>query len=140
MTTMTHSATTTFADVRHHPATTALLVFVFWIAAATLVATCHVELDPLSPSGGAVAAIASIAAVAYAYTRLCARCAGVSHALGVGIAWLVLAIVAEITISSRLGHGWFSLIGSPARPLMRNVDLFVWIFAPSLFAHGGVES
>lgn len=138
MTTMTHPATT-FADVRHHPAMTAALVFVFWIAAATLVATCHVELDPVSPAAGAVGTIASIAAAAYAYTRFCARCAGVSHALGVGIAWLVLAIVTEIAIASRTGRGWFSLIGSPDRPLLRNVLLFVWIFAPALFAHGEVE-
>src|SRR4051812_27480804 len=106
-----------------HPATTAALVFVFWIAAATLVATCHVELDPLSSAAGAIGTIASIVGAAYAYTRFCARCAGVSHALGVGIAWLVLAIAAEIAITSRTGRGWFSLIGSPARPLLRNVFL-----------------
>ena len=138
MTTMAHPAAT-FADVRHHPVTTAALVSLFWIAAAVLVATCHTELDALSPSGGAVAAIAVIVGVAYAYTRLCARRAGVSHALGVGIAWLALAVIAEIAISSRIGHGWYSLIGTPDRPLLRNVFLFVWIFSPALFAHRGIE-
>ncbi|HET8775588.1 MAG TPA: hypothetical protein VFP80_17445 [Thermoanaerobaculia bacterium] len=111
------------------------LVGVFWIAAAGLVVTCHAGLDARSPSGCAVATIAAIAGVAYAYTRLCAPNAGASHALGVGIAWLVLAIVAEIAISARVGHGWYSLIGTPDRPLLRNVFLFVWVFAPALFAH-----
>src|SRR5215210_3285746 len=120
MTTMAHPAAR-FADVRHHPVTTAALVTLFWIAAAVLVATCHTELDARSPSGSAVATIAAIGVVAYAYTRLCA--------LGVGIAWLVLTIVTEIAISTRLGHGWFSLIGTPDRPLLRNVLLFVWVFA-----------
>lgn len=114
--------------------TTAVLVFLFWLAAAILVATCHVALGRLSPSGCAVAVIVSIVGMAYAYTRFCARCAGISHALGVGIAWLVLAIVTEIAITSRIGHGWYSLIGTPNRPLLRNLFLFVWIFAPALFA------
>lgn len=138
MTTMAHPATT-FADVRHHPVTTAVLVSLFWIAAAVLVATCHAELDALSPSGGAVATIAAIVGVAYAYTRLCARQAGISHALGVGIAWLALAIISEITISSRIGHGWYSLIGTPDHPLLRNLFLFVWIFSPALFARREIE-
>ena len=138
MTTMAHPAAT-FADVRHHPVTTAALVSLFWIAAAVLVATCHTELDALSPSGGAVAAIAAIVGVAYGYTRLCARRAGVSHALGVGIAWLALAVITEIAISSRIGHGWYALIGTPDRPLLRNVLLFVWIFSPALFSHGAIE-
>jgi len=124
-----------FAEVRHHPIVTWGLVLLFWIAAAVLAATCHTRLDGLSPSGGAVAAIASIAGVAYAYTRLCARCAGTAHALSAGIVWLLLAIVTEIAITSRTGHGWYSLIGTPDRPLLRNVVLFVWIFAPSVFTH-----
>jgi len=138
MTTMAHPATT-FADGRHHPLTTAVLVSLFWVAAAVLVATCHTKLDALSPSGGAVATIASIVGVAYAYTRLCARRAGIAHALGVGLTWLVLAILAEIVISSRIGHGWYALIGTPDRPLLRNVFLFVWIFSPALFAHPQTE-
>jgi hypothetical protein len=129
----------TFADVRHHPVTTAVLVSLFWGAAAVLVATCHARLDARSPAGGTFAAIAAIAGAAYAYTRLCARHAGISHALGVGIAWLALAIAAEIMVSSRIGHGWYSLIGTPDRPLLRNVLLFVWIFAPALFACRATE-
>ncbi|HKO59291.1 MAG TPA: hypothetical protein VJ276_25720 [Thermoanaerobaculia bacterium] len=111
-----------------------MLVFLFWIAAAVLAGACHLELDVLSPSSAAGATVGSIIVVAWLYTRLCARGAGISHALGVGIAWLVLAIVAEIAITSRIGHGWYSLIGTPDRPLLRNVFLFVWVFAPALFA------
>jgi hypothetical protein len=133
VTTMAHVGT--FADVRHHPVTTAVLVFLFWLGASVLVATSHRRLDALSGPGSAIAAMSAIVAAAYAYTRSCARCAGLDHALGVGLAWLVLAIVTEIAVSSRLGHGWYALIGTPDRPLLRNIFLFVWIFAPALFAH-----
>lgn len=117
------------------PATRFVLVPVFWVAGAVLVAACHSALDGLSPAGGAVATIAAILGVAYAYTRLCARHAGTSYALGVGTAWLVLTIAAEVAISTSVGHGWYSLIGAPDHPLLRNVFLFVWVFAPALFAH-----
>lgn len=117
----------------------AVLVCLFWLAAAVLAASCHTKLDALSPSCGAVATILSIVGVAYAYVRLCARHAGVSHALGVGIVWLALAIVSEIAIGNRVGRGWYLLIGTPDRPLLRNVFLFVWIFAPALFANQEVE-
>jgi hypothetical protein len=114
-----------------------LLIFLFWIAAALLAAACHLELDGRSRAGSAVTTMAAITGVAFAYTRLCARNAGISHALAVGIAWLVLAIVAEIAIGSGIGHGWYALIGTPDRPLLRNIILFVWIFAPALFARDG---
>lgn len=134
MTTMTQRLP--FADTRHHPATTIALAFLFWLAAAVLVATAHIEIDSRSASGGVVAAIGAVLASAYCYTRFCSRCGGISHALGVGTAWLALAIAAEIAMTARLGHGWYALLGSPARPLMRNVFLFVWAFAPALFAQG----
>jgi len=137
MTTMTRRAP--FADFRHRPATTAVLVLLFWLAAAALVGTAHVELDPLSSSGGTVATIGAVFLVAYCYTRVCARNAGTSHALGVGTVWLVLAIATEIAMSSRLGHGWYALLGSPDRPLLRNVFLFVWVFAPAFFARGEIK-
>lgn len=103
----------------------------FWLLAAALAAT---------GGGRAAVVIPAIAGAAYAYTRLCAKQAGVAHALGVGIAWLVLAIVAEIVISGLLGRGWYALIGSPERPLLRNILLFVWVFAPALFAQRELES
>ena len=120
-----------------HPA---VLVFLFWIAAAALVATSHGKVDARSAAGGAVAAIGSVVAVAWLYTRMCARTAGVSHALGVGVAWLMLAIVTEIAVTNRIGRGWYLLIGAPDHPLLRNVQLFVWIFAPVLFAQREIEA
>jgi len=122
------------ASRQHHPATTAMLVLLFWLIAAVLVVAAHVEIDSRSPAAAAAVSIAALAATAYGYTRLAARNAGVTHALGVGIAWLVLSIGVEIALATRLGHGWFSLLGSPAHPLLRNVYLFVWIFAPAFFA------
>ena len=110
----------------HHPVTVGALVLFFWIIAAALVALAQVA--------GAAAAIAALIATAYAYSRFVAREAGVTHALGVGIAWLALSIATELTLTRYAGHGWFTLIGSPSRPLLRNVMLFVWIFAPALFA------
>jgi hypothetical protein len=73
-------------------------------------------------------------ATAYAYTRFAAREAGASHALYVGVAWLTLSIAAEVAMAVRTGHGWFTLLGSPDRPLLRHILLFAWIFAPVMFA------
>jgi hypothetical protein len=116
-----------------------MLVLLFWLVAAALVGTAHLEIDPLSATGGAVLTIGAVFAVAYCYIRFCAPNAGISHALGVGTVWLVLAIAGELAMSAWLGHGWYALLGTPDRPLLRNVFLFVWIFAPAFFAHGEVE-
>jgi hypothetical protein len=77
--------------------------------------------------------------VIHCYTRFCARQAGITHALGVGAAWLVLGITTELVMAARLAHDWSAVLGSPDRPLLRNVFFFVWIFAPALFAHREVE-
>jgi hypothetical protein len=114
--------------------TGAILIVVFWIVAATLVGAAHVELERFSALS-AILSIAAITGAAFAYTHCCARAAGMSHALGVGIAWLVLSIAAEITITAIHGHAFYSLLGSPQHALLRNVHLFVWIFSPALFAH-----
>ena len=107
------------------PAVTATVVLLFWLIAAVLVVAAH----------SAVVTIVILFATAWAYMRFAGQC-GVTHALGVGIAWLVLSIAAEMALAERLGHGWFSLLGSPAHPLLRNLILFVWIFAPAFFAQG----
>ena len=132
---------TTLPRTRTHPAassprtlTTAVLVAVTWIGGAVLVAAAHTWLDNLSVSGGAVATSASIAAIAFVYMRVCAPQATISHALGVGIAWLSLAIVTEMVVVTQTGAPWYGLLGSPERPLLRNCFLFVWIFAPAFFA------
>ena len=130
---MTHPAAR-FAEARHHVATTAGLVVVFWTAAAAAVTAAQTKLHPISPAAATVATIAAIVLAAWCYTRFCARTAGISHALGVGIAWLALGLVAELVIVMRAGHGWYGVLGSPDRPLLRNVIFFVWIFSPAIFA------
>ena len=132
MTTIIRS-TARIEEARHHPVTTALLVVVSWVVASTLVAAAHMRVEELSAPGGAMAVIASIVAVSYLYMRLCAPQATMSHALGVGIAWLLMAIGTEIAFATRLNHPWYEILGSPAHPLLRTVFLFVWIFSPALF-------
>jgi hypothetical protein len=119
--------------------TTAVLVTFFWMIAAGLVLAVHAAIEPLSSKAGAAAEIAALILTAYAYSRCAAREAGITHALGVGIAWLVLSIATEIVLATHVGHGWFTLLGSPDRPLLRSVLLFVWIFAPALFARPAVD-
>lgn len=116
------------------PATTALLVMLFWIAAAGVSIAAQTHVHPRSPAAAAVATIAAILLGAYGYTRFCARQAGITHALGVGIAWLALSITTELVMATHLRHGWYAVLGSPDRPLLRNLFFFVWIFAPALFA------
>jgi hypothetical protein len=129
-----------FAEALYEHATTATMVVLFWAAAAGPVAAAQTYLHPLSPAAAAAATVAAIMAAAYGYTRSCARQAGITHALGVGSAWLVLGIAAEIAMESHLAHDWHAVLGSPDRPLLRNVFFFVWIFAPVLFARrDGVE-
>jgi len=128
-----------FADRHHHPLTIAALVMLFWSIAAALDLATQIEIVPRSPIGGAVTTIAALVITAFAYMRLVARGGDVTHALGVGIAWLSLSITAELALAAHLGHGWFSLLGSPAQPLFRNVILFIWIFAPAVFARRASE-
>jgi hypothetical protein len=128
--------TTTHPTTRAHGrgALTAVRVALFWVAAATLVATAQLRVAPRWPLGGAVATFAALVLTAYAYTGLVARNEGGGHALGVGIAWLTLTIVTELAFTAHLHHAWYGLLGSPTRPLLRNLILFVWVFAPALFA------
>ena len=132
MTTMTRSAP--LAETRHHAITTYVLVVLFWALAAILVGTAHLRLDRASQWGGAATEIGAVIVVAFIYMRFVARQPGVDHALLVGVIWLLLAIVGEIAVAGYVHHGWFALLGSPARPMLRNVFLFVWVFAPALFA------
>jgi hypothetical protein len=129
---MTQSAAA-FALTRHRLATTGALVVLFWLAAAAAVGLAH-RLEPVSPAGAAAAAIGSIVLAAFCYTRFCARRAGITHALGVGIAWLILGIATEIVMTTHPGHAWYPILGSPDRPLLRNIVFFAWVFAPAIFA------
>ena len=113
---------------------TAASVVLFWIAAAILVAVGHRILGPRWPLASAAGTIGALLLAACLYMRVATRQAEVSHALGVGIAWLALTIVTEIVITTYFGQGWFALLGPPDRPLLRNLLLFEWAFAPALFA------
>jgi hypothetical protein len=115
------------------------LVFLFWFVAAALVVSAH-RVDAYSSAAGCTAAVIALVATGGVYTRLIARDHGVTHALGVGIAWFVLSMAAEIVMTTHAHHGWFSLLGSPTRPLLRNLLMFVWIFSPALFARRGANS
>lgn len=123
-----------FSTRPHHLVTTAALGTLFWAVAAMLVLATHRVIEPWSARGGALAAVAALVLAAFAYTRLVAREAGVAHALAVGIGWLVLSIVAEMALTASSAHPWFTLLGSPQRPLLRLVFMFAWVFSPSLFA------
>ena len=109
----------------HRPLlTTFMFAIAFWAIAAGVVAATDF----------AVLKIAAVVAVAWLYVRLIARDCTVDHALFVGVAWLLLAIAAEVTASAHFGRGWFALIGQPAHPAIRDVLLFTWVAAPALFA------
>jgi hypothetical protein len=133
MVSTTHPAAA-FPYRHHHPAATALLIALFWAVGAVLLVVIHATLEPWARHSSAAASIAVIVLIAFAYTRLTAREAGVTHALTVGITWLTLSIVSELVLTTAVGHPWFTLLGSPDWPLLRNVLLFGWIFAPALFA------
>ena len=105
------------------------LVILFWTAAAALV------LSLSSP----VLKIVAVIAVAFAYTRLTLRHASLEHALGVGVAWLLFNVIAELTVGRVLGHGWYELIGSPANAVLRNLLMITWIAAPAVFARVRID-
>lgn len=133
MTTMTHPVGS-FGESRHPVLVTTALVVFFWFLAALLVIAANQAIDPISIAGGAAVKVAAILSSAFVYIRLTARTATVDHALVVGIVWLSLGIVAEMTTTALVGHEWLSLIGSPAAPASRDLLLITWIAAPSVFA------
>lgn len=132
MTSRHHDFTETFANGATWFAT-AVRVALAWAAAAVAVALVHTLLDRRFPLSAAALEIGLILLVSFCYMRMTPG-ANVHDALGVGIVWLVLGILAEVSSAAALHHGWFLVLGSPDKPLLRNLFLFVWIFAPALFA------
>lgn len=135
LTLASRSARSPLEEAPHRPLTTGVLVVASWTTASLLVLLCHRLFDSTSAAGCAIGCIASILAAAFVYMRIASN-RGVAHALGVGIAWLILTILGEIVVTTSTHHGWFQLLGQPAHPLVRNVLMFVWIFAPAVFAKG----
>ena len=124
-----------FWQRKHRLATTATLVVLFWAVAALLVAAVDRTIDPISPGGSAIARIGILILIGFAYIRLTAREATIDHALFVGVAWVALTIVTEMTITAITGRGWFLLLGSPSNSALRYLMLFAWVSAPALFIH-----
>jgi hypothetical protein len=118
----------------HRSLSQALLVTLCWGVAATFVAAVHRAMDSDAPRVASSAAIGGITLIAFCYIHFMSSDRSVTHALGVGIAWLVLSIVAELVAAATLHRRSYLVLGSPAHPLLRNLLLFVWVFSPALFA------
>lgn len=109
-------------------------VVVFWVIAAVLAFIGHTVVAQRSRNLGEAFAMLSVFIVAWAYSRTASPDFTVTHAMMVGVTWVVLAVAAEIANGARTGHGWYELMGHPDRPLLRNMMLFVWVFSPAIFA------
>ena len=113
---------------------TATLVIAWWAVAAFFVLLCDRELGHISPALCVALKALAILATAGAYMHFAARDKTTDHALFVGVGWLLLSIIAEVTITLSTGHGWHALIGSPSHDVLRDVLLFSWVAAPATFA------
>jgi hypothetical protein len=111
----------------------AIFAVLLWAAAAVLVLAANYEIESISPALDGAAKVGAIVLAAWAYVRLCAPHATLEHAVVVGVAWLVFAVVVEVFEASTTGRGWFDLIGSPAHPALRALLLVAWVGAPALF-------
>lgn len=120
--------------LRHHATATVATALICWATAAMLVVAAHQFFESISPAASLIAKILAILAVAFVYMRLMGREVTIDEALFVGVAWAILAIIAEVVASARLARGWFVLVGSPAHDTARIVLLLGWIVAPAVFA------
>ena len=139
MSSMTYQATPRFSQRQHHQITTATFVVLFWAVAALAVCGTHRVLDAASWQTSFAVKVGAIVVAGYAYIRFTARDATLHHGLGVGVMWLLFAIIAEVAIGAAGGTQWTVLLGAPSRPFLRNVMLFIWITAPALFARRRYE-
>ena len=123
-----------FTGRTHSLVTRATMIVLFWVVAAVFVVVAHSRIEFVSPVASVVVKTCTLVLTSLAYMKLAAREGTVHHALFVGLAWLLLAIAAEVTMTAITGHSWFDLIGTPGRPYLRDVLLFAWIASPALFA------
>ena len=133
MTTMTRSYATDATQTKHRTVKRAVLVAVFWIVAATLVAIAHQKLYRESPVAAVAIEAVAIVATAGAYIRIAAPHSTLDHALFVGTVWVLLGIATEIAMTANSGRQWVALLGSPANGSLRCVLLIAWVIAPALF-------
>ncbi len=120
--------------LRRHATATIALTLIFWAAAAVLVISVHDILEPVSPAGCAIVKMLAILGIAFAYMRLRRDEVTVDAALYIGMLWAALAMITEVVASTHWGRGWFVLLGSPDRKILRDALLLAWIAAPALFA------
>jgi hypothetical protein len=135
MTTLTHAGASDHTATRQQLAKRAAFGILFWAMAAGFVVMADQTFGPISPAASFAAKSAVIVIAGYGYMRWAGRKANITHALFVGIAWLLLDIIAELLISTTTGRSWFLLLGSPSFRYWRDALLFTWIAAPALFAH-----
>ena len=120
------------AKPKHGRAFCAALAGASWIAAALLVAIANSQLTA-SPVAAVVIEVLAILIMAAAYMRIAAPEATLDHALFVGTAWVLLAIVTELIMTAESGRQWFALLGRPENGGLRCVLLIAWLIAPALF-------
>ena len=132
MTTMTGSITDV-PQTKRRSATRVVLVAVFWIIAALLVAISHQKLYAASPVVAVAIEAVAIVSTAGVYIRITAPQSTLDHALFVGTVWVLLGIATEIAMTANSGHQWVALLGSPANGGLRCVLLIAWLIAPALF-------
>jgi hypothetical protein len=119
--------------LRNHATAKVSFAVVSWALAAVGVAAAHQLLEPVSPAACVAAKVLIILAAASGFALLTSRLT-IELALFAGVAWAALCIVAEVAAAATAHHGWFDLLGSPSRPLLRDLLLVTWIFAPAVFA------
>ncbi len=110
------------------------LVLPSWLVAAFIVAAMPAMVSFASPVAIVVVKVAAILAVAFVYVKMSNGLRSLNEALLVSAAWLLLDMAAEMVVTTRSGHAWFELLGSPASPVLRACILMAWISAPALFA------
>lgn len=120
--------------LRHHATTAVSFVILFWAIAALGVSSAHQILELRSIGAAVTMKMAIILVAAFAFARLALREATIDLALFAGVVWAALCIAAEVIAAASAHHGWFDLLGSPSRPLLRDLLLVTWIFAPAVFA------
>jgi hypothetical protein len=134
MTTMTRADVASHAPTALHPFTRTASAVAVWILASIVVVMAHRTFDPISAAAGVTVKTLTIVVAGFAYARLAYRRTTFDQALAIGVAWLVLGIMTEIVMTAQTHHAWFLLLGSPAKPFLRDVIMFAWVAAPAIFA------
>jgi hypothetical protein len=134
MNAMSLAGSKTTSQRKQHLATRIAFMAICWAIAAIVVMTVQEHFGTVSAAVCVGLKSAVIIFAAMVYMKLVEPHASLDHAILVGMIWLVLAMFFEIGEASRLGRGWYELLGPPSQPVPRDIVLFVWLAAPALFA------